>query len=78
VKEAIFSCYPKGAPGPDGVSFLFYQKFWEVIKKDIFAMFEDFYKGDLDVYRLNFALVILVPKVNDAYNMKQFRPISLL
>lgn len=41
-------------------------------------MFEDFYKGELDVYRLNFALVTLVSKVNEACNMKQFRPISLL
>lgn len=78
IKEAIFSCYPEGAPGPDGLSFLFYQKFWEIIKGDILAMFEDFYRGDLDVYRLNFALVTLVPKVSDACNMKQFRPISLL
>lgn len=70
IKEAIFSCYPEGAPGSDGLSFLFYQKFWEIIKGDILAMFEDFYKGDLDVYRLNFALVTLVPKVSDACNMK--------
>ena len=41
-------------------------------------MFADFYKGELDIYRLNFALVTLVPKFNDACNMKQFRPVSLL
>jgi hypothetical protein len=56
----------------------FYQKFWDSIKKDILDMFDDFYKGDLDVYRLNFSLVTLVPKGSDACNMKQFRPISLL
>jgi hypothetical protein len=78
IKEAIFSCYPEGAPGLDGLSFIFYQKFWDVIKKDIIAMFDDLYKGELDIYRLNFGLVTLVPKVNDACNMKQFRPISLL
>jgi hypothetical protein len=27
IKEAIFSCYAEGASGPDGLSFLFYQKF---------------------------------------------------
>lgn len=78
IKEAIFSCYPEGAPGPDGLSFLFYQKFWDIIKKDILALFVDFCKGCLDIYRLNFALVTLIPKVNDACNMKQFRPISFL
>jgi len=41
-------------------------------------MFNDFFKGDLDLSRLNFSLVTLIPKVGDATNMKQFRPISLL
>jgi hypothetical protein len=27
IKEAVFGSYAEGAPGPDGFSFLFYQKF---------------------------------------------------
>ena len=27
IKDAIFSCYAEGAPRPDGLPFLFYQKF---------------------------------------------------
>jgi hypothetical protein len=26
VREAAFSCYPEGAPDPDGLPFLFFQK----------------------------------------------------
>jgi hypothetical protein len=77
IKEAIFMCYPEGAPGPDGLPFLFYQKFWEVVKADIVDMFNDFFDGSLDLSRLNFALLTLIPKEPDARNMKKFRPISL-
>jgi hypothetical protein len=68
----------KGAPGPDGLPFLFYQKFWDLVKSDLVELFDDFHKRTLDLYRLNCALVTLVPKVGEATNMKQFRPISLL
>ena len=78
IKEAVWSCYVDGAPGPDGLSFLFYQKFWNLIKNDVVHLFNDFHRGDLDLKRLNFALVTLIPKVGEATNMKQFRPISLL
>jgi hypothetical protein len=78
IKEAVFCCYVEGGPGPDGLPFLFYQKFWDLIKSDVVDLFNDFHKGALDLKRLNFALVTLIPKVGEATNMKQFRPISLL
>jgi hypothetical protein len=28
VRHVVFSSYAEGAPGPVGLSFLFYQKFW--------------------------------------------------
>jgi hypothetical protein len=77
IKEAIDSCYAEGAPGPDGLPFLFYQKFWNIVKNDIIASFQDFHEGGLDLCRLNFALLTLIPKEQGARNMKKFRPISL-
>jgi hypothetical protein len=78
IKKAVFESYADGAPGPDGISFMFYQKYWEVIKGDFLKMFEDYYKGELDLYRLNFALITVIPKEKDARTMNKFRPISLL
>jgi hypothetical protein len=78
IKSVVFSCYLEGAPGPDGIPFFFYQQFWDVIKQDIFSMFKDFQDGSLDLFRLNFAMLTLIPKVDNAAAMKIFRPISFL
>lgn len=37
-----------------------------------------FHEGELELYRLNFAMITLVPNIEGARNMKEFRPISLL
>lgn len=52
IKVVVWSCYAKGALGPDGLSLMFYHKFWDLIKKYLLAMFEDFFKGNLDLCRL--------------------------
>jgi hypothetical protein len=41
-------------------------------------LFEDFFKGKLDIKRLNYGVVTLIPKVDKAIDMKNFRPICLL
>jgi hypothetical protein len=33
IREAVFSSYADGALGRDGLSFMFYQTFYEVVKK---------------------------------------------
>jgi hypothetical protein len=78
IKEVVFSCYADVAPGPDGVSFMFYQHYWDIVKADLLSMFNDFHQGKLDLHRLNFALITLIPKEEGARTMKKFRPISLI
>jgi hypothetical protein len=50
------------APGPDGFPAEFYQKFGDIIKFDLMAMFEAFQRHDLPLFHLNFGTVILLPK----------------
>jgi len=35
-------------------------------------------KGNLDIARLNYAFVVLIPKVSGAKKVNEYRPISLL
>jgi hypothetical protein len=78
VKEAIFSSYVEGAPALMGCLFCFTTTFWEVIKGVLMRKFDDFYEGKLDLFRINFDVLTLIPKVEDSKDMKMFRPISLL
>jgi hypothetical protein len=77
VKDAVFGSYAEGAPGPDGFPFLFYQHLWNLVKKDLLLMFDDWNNDELDLFRLNFSLLTLIPKEADVVTIKKFRPIAL-
>lgn len=78
IKTAVFGSYSDGAPGADGLSFMFYQKYWDVVKGDLVKMFESFHQGRLPIRRINFANISLIPKENGACTTKIFKTISLL
>jgi hypothetical protein len=65
-------------PSPDGFQAEFYQIFWDTIKKDLMDLFSCLHAGKLELFRLNFGETILLPKINEAERIQQFRPICLL
>lgn len=58
------------APGPNGFGVHFFKNLWPLIKGDYMAMMLDFHKEELDIKRLNYGVIILVPKLKDANNIK--------
>jgi hypothetical protein len=42
------------------------------------AMINDFHEWVLDIKRLNYGVITLVPKLSEVNNIKQYRPICLL
>jgi hypothetical protein len=42
------------------------------------ALVRTFDKGDLNIDRLNYTMIILIPKEENANTLKKFRPISLI
>ncbi|KAK1692257.1 hypothetical protein QYE76_008954 [Lolium multiflorum] len=78
VKDAIFQMELNKSPGPDGFPAEFYQTFWEVIKDDLMSMFKQLHSGELQLFKLNFGVITLLPKKENAIQIQQYRPICLL
>lgn len=78
VKQMIFDMKIDSSPGPNGFSVHFFKTFWPIIKGDYMAMVQDFHKGALDTKTLNYGVITLVPKIREANNIKQYRPVCLL
>jgi hypothetical protein len=78
VKKAVFQMEHNKAPGPDGFPAEFFQSFWEIIKGDLLELFAALSTGQLELFRINFGEIVLLPKVNEAERIQQYRPICLL
>jgi hypothetical protein len=78
VKKAIFQMEHNKSSGPYGFLAEFYQMLWELIKKDLMALFHEFHQGSLPLYSLNFGTIILLPKCEEAMRIQQYRLICLL
>ena len=78
IKSVMMEMKECSAPGLDGFGAIFYKNFRVLIKEDVFVMFQDFWAGLLDIKRLKYGVITLVPKLKEANTIKQFRPICLL
>ncbi|KAG7534390.1 Ribonuclease H-like superfamily [Arabidopsis thaliana x Arabidopsis arenosa] len=77
VKKALFSLHPDKAPGPDGMTAFFYQKFWDLIGPDLIKLVQNFHSSGSFDDRLNETNICLIPKTDRPRKMTEFRPISL-
>lgn len=78
IKQSMFSFEGNKAPGSDGFSFSFFQTYWSIVGEDLLVLLDDFYHDWLDLDRINYSFVLLIPKKVGEMTMRDFRLISLL
>jgi hypothetical protein len=44
----------------------FYQSCWEIIREDIMDMIHEFWKNELDIDKLYYGVITLIPKIKEA------------
>ncbi|KAI5342138.1 hypothetical protein L3X38_010013 [Prunus dulcis] len=77
VEIAIKSMRATKAPGPDGMTALFYQSYWSIIGSDICQLCLQILNGSCGVADFNHTLIALITKVPSPSWVIEFRPISL-
>jgi hypothetical protein len=76
--EVLASMKVDSARGLDGLPVAFFKRFWGILRGPILGLLNDFALGRVDISCLNFGILTLIPKVQGAGNIRQFRPITLI
>ncbi|XP_042962749.1 uncharacterized protein LOC122297028 [Carya illinoinensis] len=77
VEVAIQQMHPSTAPGPDGMSPVFYQKYWSKVGKSVTVFVLNALNNGVFPKELNHTFISLIPKKNNPSKVSDFRPISL-
>jgi hypothetical protein len=76
-KQAIFDINIKGAPTPNGLGTLYFDKYGDIVRTNVFNAISHFFKIDRLLPNYNSNNVLLIPKSLQATNMEHCRPITL-
>ena len=77
IQTTLLQMHPTKASGPDGMSTIFYQKYWKIVRADVTKMVLNVLNSNMSITDINKTNIALVPKVKHPTRMKDFRPISL-
>ena len=55
----------------------FYQRYWDLIKQDLSPFFDEVDKAIMDLSRINYAYIYLIPKKQDSRLVKDYMMICL-
>lgn len=66
------------APGADGLPLEFYLTFWDILRQDLLAVFNDFDNLDRLPDSFRIGIMTLIHKKDDKMDLKNWRPITLL
>ena len=77
VVSALQKMHPVKVPSPDGISAIFFQKYWDIVGNDVTCMVLNVLNSNMLIADINRTNIALIPKTKNPTKITEFRPISL-
>nr|GFA49167.1 RNA-directed DNA polymerase, eukaryota [Tanacetum cinerariifolium] len=78
IRQAVWGCGEDKSPGPDGFTFEFFRKFWDLIGSNFCVAVKWFFDHSSFSRGCNSSFVALIPKNSDPKFVTDYRPTSLI
>jgi hypothetical protein len=78
LKKLLIRWKTNKAVGPDGIPIEFYRTCWDIVKQHVMVVFDDRFEHKIDLDRINYDIITLIPKSVVSDVIQKFRPICLL
>ncbi|GJT40504.1 RNA-directed DNA polymerase, eukaryota, partial [Tanacetum coccineum] len=78
IRRAVWACGDNKSPRPDGFTFEFFCKFWNIVGPDMCEAVGWFFNNNSFARGCNSSFVSLIPKIQDPKLVSDFRPIRLI
>ena len=76
IKAVLFAMPSNKSPGPDGYNAEFYRSTWAIIVHEFVVAVQSFFVKGFLPKGVNSTILALIPKITEAVEMKDYRPIS--
>ena len=69
MEAALKQMHPTKAPGPDGMSATFFQKYWGIVGNDVMCMVLNVLNSNMSMVEINRTNITLVSKIKNPTKM---------